>query len=294
MNKEQLAYFISSYQHRNFSEAAKRVHLTPQGMAKAIRTLEKKLGVPLLLSRNDGSLVPTPYADKLYEFSQQAMGAYDRLEKDFKAIKASEDAVLRLGISFGLLDTIGVSFLNQFEIINPRFAIVYSEDPDDICEDQLLNNHCDLAFTYAPFNDAFETVRLGKVPFIQWVNKKNPLSKVDVIQAEDLQDNVLATPGPGFRSYDTLLKLCSNKKVTPKGILPSYDRRWIFNFVLSNEGIGTNVGLLLDVDTLEEDSNVVTIPFENLHFDYGISWRKDAELTELQKLFIRQVQIFHA
>lgn len=292
MRKEQLQYFMASYQQHSFVEAAKLSHITPQGMAKAIRSLEKKLGVPLLLSRNDGSLVPTPYADRLYEYALQAMIEYEKLDKDFRAIKADEQALLRLGVSFGLLDTIGVSFLNQFEIINPKYTVVYSEDPDHICEEHLLSGQCDIAFTYAPFNENLETVLLGKVPFDQWVNKKNPLSTEEVIRVEHLREHTLATPGPGFKSYEVLMKLCLEKNVVPKSIQPSYDRRWILNFVLENRGIGTNVGLLLDIDTLREDSDVVTIPFEHVYLNYGISWRKDTEPAELQKAFIRQVQTF--
>lgn len=289
MYREQLSYFIEAYQQKSFSRAAKLLHLTPQGLTKAVRALENELEVPLLLSHNNGTLLPTVYADKLYEYALKAEKEFTDLKKNFKLLKAKEKEILRIGFSLGLLDTIGVSFLNQFESISEEKIIVYGEDPDYICEERLAQGQYDLAFTFAPFNSSFKTESLDSIRLLKWVNKQNPLSASEIIELKDLQNHALATPGIGFKSFYTLMQACKKRNISPKFLYPTHDRKWIYRFVMQNLGIGTNIGFRLEVAHLSEEKEVVTLPFENITLDYGISWRKNAELSKLQQLFIKQV-----
>ena len=70
MNSEQLKYFELTYQERNYSAAARMVPVSPQGLTKAIRALEKELGVTLFEPDSNGMPQPTPYAQELYEFTE--------------------------------------------------------------------------------------------------------------------------------------------------------------------------------------------------------------------------------
>ena len=47
MYREQLEYFALAYRLGSFSAAAKRVPMSPQGIAKSVRSLEGELGVTL-------------------------------------------------------------------------------------------------------------------------------------------------------------------------------------------------------------------------------------------------------
>jgi DNA-binding transcriptional LysR family regulator len=213
---------------------------------------------------------------------------FDELKDEFLTIRANEQNVLNVGFSVGLLDTVGETFLKQYQIMND-ISIIQNEEPDTICEEKLVQGLYSIGFTFAPFSSRFTTIELDSVPMTFWVNSKNPLCKADAVTVEDLAEHPLATPGRDFKSHRRILNLCAKKAVTPLSIHPSYDPKWIFEFVESNKGLGTNVGVWVDVSNLSDKNTIVTLPFENLSLTFGVSWKKSHTLTPSERLFVDQV-----
>ena len=55
MNTAALTYFLETCRCGSFSEAAERLYLSPQGISKAVRTLEEELGCPSFCGRPEAS-----------------------------------------------------------------------------------------------------------------------------------------------------------------------------------------------------------------------------------------------
>ena len=78
------------YRERNIERAAQQVPMSAQGLGKAIRNLEKELGVPLFRIEGKRERIPTSYADALATFFEHLHKEYDRLENEFGRIRETE------------------------------------------------------------------------------------------------------------------------------------------------------------------------------------------------------------
>lgn len=285
MHKEQLTYFIHAYEQGSFAHAARLIPLTPQGANKAIRSLENELGRRL---STEDTLKPAPYADALYEFATTTQVRFDELMHEFAAIDASRSNIIRIGLSAGVLDILGASLFRKFEKQHPETSFFIEEVIDLRCDENLLSDFYDLAFTIAPYSEEFETIEVCSMPLSMWVNAKKPLSKVEMVSISDLEKHTLATPLNGAKNTRRIGELCEKREITTKKIVHLQQMYRIYEFVQQNKGIGTNVGILLE-SKLFSDESVVSIPFEDFSFDFGISWTKKHQLSEIEQVFIDYV-----
>lgn len=90
MNKDQLGYFSALYQTHSVSAAALQVPMSVQGLNKSIHALESELGVTLFEAGENGSRIPTSYADAFARHVEEVGESYDHLIEIFAAIKAAE------------------------------------------------------------------------------------------------------------------------------------------------------------------------------------------------------------
>ncbi|MFQ8868767.1 MAG: LysR family transcriptional regulator, partial [Eggerthella lenta] len=89
MMQDKYDYFMLAYDSPSFSAAAGKVPMSPQGFAKAIRNLERELGVPLFAVDEDGTRRATPYADELYEYAKRMRAERNLLASAFERISSS-------------------------------------------------------------------------------------------------------------------------------------------------------------------------------------------------------------
>lgn len=278
---DQLTYFLLAYETRSYAAAARRAFLTPQGLAKAIHTFERELGCELFVESDDG-LIPTSYAEEVRRFAVGFSGEYARLRDTILRMQEKRRQVVRVGVSLGVMGILGLDFFARFEDAHPGTSVRYEEVPDIPCDDGLLENRYELALTIFPYNEAFETVDLGSMALSMWVNVDDPLSRKERVGIEDLEGRVIAMPGTGFKNFVRLQSLCQQRGVTPRRILQSHQMHWVFDFVKEGKGIGTNVDVLLSTPGFQSDK-VVSLPFEDFTYRYGISWMKERTLNEAER-----------
>ena len=80
MNERYVEYFIDVSESLSITESAERLYLTPQGLSKAIRSLEEELGVALLirsgkrLALTDAAKEMIPHFYKLIDITNEIAG----------------------------------------------------------------------------------------------------------------------------------------------------------------------------------------------------------------------------
>lgn len=80
MNTEHLRYFITTVETGSYAEAARILFITPEGVSKAIKTLEKDYGVPLF-EKDGRNIRPTQNGLCFYRKAKQlADGLIDMRE----------------------------------------------------------------------------------------------------------------------------------------------------------------------------------------------------------------------
>ena len=284
MYMEHLEYFILAYEQRHFAAAAKLVPMTPQGMIKAVRSLEQEFGVCLFEAQQGGTLKPTAYADELYATASDVRHQFKKLNAIFKTIKAQQNKLVTVGLATGVIDFLGPGFFAAFEQRHPDVSVSFLEAPDIMCDECLERKLYDFAFTVAPFFPNFNTVELATLQIGVWVNRENPLSASDRVRIAELERNTLCAPGKGYKFYEEIERLVKKEGVRPQGFLHSWQMSRAFESVKENQAIATILEIYLS-DPLFSDESVVYLPFEDFSHTIGISMRPDLRLGAHHQCF---------
>lgn len=276
MNSEQLHYFELAYQERNFSAAARRVPVSPQGLAKAIHALEKELDVPLFeVDELTGLPVPTEYADELTEFAAVYATNMRLLKDSFDRIRGKQRSLVRLGCSLGIMGVLGPQFLTGFAAMHPDVEVQYAEANDRQIDSDLRNGTYDLALVVGPSQKGVTTRRLYRCPIYYWVHADDPLAAKGHLTIEDFAGRNVAIPGSGFKCYDTLMRLASEHDVALGDVFQMSEIFQLYEFAASGQGLGFTVRHLTDLPVFVRDASVVAVPFDGAAWTFSIE-RLDA------------------
>ena len=185
MNQRQLKYFLQVYKTGSITNAAKELFITPQGLSKTINALEKELGVPLFLHKNN-RIIPTDYATRLVAHAKNILDEYDIISnKLFTSEKSVKTLVLRC--SYDIPQLIPADFFYKFHKENPDIRIKLEEYPDNEIMDSMESGNIELAIIPSPFDTKkLDYDLLCTEPFCIVVNKDHPLAKKEHIRLEQL------------------------------------------------------------------------------------------------------------
>jgi DNA-binding transcriptional LysR family regulator len=258
--------------------------MTVQGLEKAIHSLENELGVELF-SRDDlGAVIPTIYADEFMKFAENWEFSYRMLHESIERLQAQERLEIRLAASQGIIGLLGFDFLAGFNKKHPDITVTYSEIDDLSCDRALLEGMVELAFCVYPYREGLITSDIATVPLKLWANTKNPLSKKSSLSFADLEQQVLALPGKGYKIYDQFLGRFAELGVAPKSIYCTSEIFRIYEFVVNGQGLGYGSDLLSPV--FSSDPNVVTVPLEDVFFRFGISFLAKRQPSSAEQKFL--------
>ena len=128
----QLRYFIAVAEELHFGRAAERLHMSQSPLSRAIRELERDLGVVLFV-RTTRRVELTPAGSLLLERTRRALGEIDGAVSDVRHLTRSGDGTLRLGYGpFGGAAASRIVKVLQAERpeLNPR--LVQEATPDSL------------------------------------------------------------------------------------------------------------------------------------------------------------------
>lgn len=108
-----LETFISVYESRNFSIAAKELFVTQPTVSVRIEQLEKELATPLFVRKYRQEIVPTKAGELLYKKAIQIRELWQETQTEMRYAEASNRRLIRIGFSQTLAMTTVTDFLVQ-------------------------------------------------------------------------------------------------------------------------------------------------------------------------------------
>lgn len=290
MNSEQLRYFELAYTERNFTAAAKLVPVSPQGLTKAIRSLEKELGVELFtLDSETGKPVPTAYAQELYEFTSVFHSNLRLLNESLDRLRGLEQRTIRLGCSAGVLGAFGPELIDSFEKTHPHVKVAFWESYDRQCEQDLIDGKCDIAMLVGnEVSQGCEGVKIYESPVYFWMKRADPLvEKVGehgVLHIEDLEGRSVAIPGRGYVCFENLNRVADEHGVRLDSVVEISEIFRLFNYAAKTDNVlGFANGTLIDVPVFNPTDQIVALPIAELTWGFFLEHERHHALDESER-----------
>lgn len=173
-----LRYFISAFEGRTFSQAARAQSVSQPTVSAAIQKMEDRLGAPLFHRAKSG-LTPTPLATRLYH---DVIESVEHLATLDARMRVTQQQVVRVHCAADMLLHGLAPALNALRRTTPNLDFHFTEDPRD----------SDIAYLAAPCAPKSHTfVTLAEEPFHIALARHHPQARSPGIRVEDLPDHSL-------------------------------------------------------------------------------------------------------
>ncbi|MFJ8752689.1 LysR family transcriptional regulator [Streptomyces sp. NPDC102441] len=169
LETRELEYFVAVAEELHFGRAAQRLSIAQPALSKAIRRVEARLGVQLLL-RSSRHVSLTPAGDALLHHGRHALNAVAAAARNARRAGDTQDhlrLVIKPGGDANLLSGILARYSLQPDA--RQVDILFGGATDRV--DHLRDGRADVALLYAPFDDlsglAHETLHVeGRVAIL--------------------------------------------------------------------------------------------------------------------------------
>ncbi|MFD7285163.1 LysR family transcriptional regulator [Streptomyces sp. NPDC059863] len=201
METRQLRYFVAVAEELHFARAAERLGMAQPPLSRAIRQLERRLGVPLL-RRTTRQVALTPAGQALLHDARTALDAVSAAGRRAQRAGAATPRLrlaLKPDLDGGLL---------------PRVLDLYAEDPAALPVELLLGRYgeqaqmvrdgrADVALLLSPFDDrGLDSEPLISEPFLLAVAADDPLAARSGLRLADLAHRGLPGGSPADQGVD--------------------------------------------------------------------------------------------
>ena len=98
MEVQQLRHLLAAVRYGNLLKAAEEIHISQSGLSRSIKSLETRLGVPLLVRKSKG-VEPTVFGLSLINRAKVIINEVARSVEEIKAIEAARIGEVTIGIT---------------------------------------------------------------------------------------------------------------------------------------------------------------------------------------------------
>lgn len=280
----QLEYFEVLYQKRSYSDAARAIPITHQGLRKAIDKLEADLDVTLFRQEESSSgLIPTPSADILYEYTLDWTADIKRLHDDLDRLKSQDVQTVSICSALGTLATLGYRVVSDFNAQHESLKLDFIDYSDEWVDQCLLEEEFSIGIVRAPFDGGLVTTPLKSVKSGMWVSRENPLAKRPYLTLSDLEGQNITIPEPHYKAHAFYRDEFRKRHIHPKSIMNCTDLYWSYTF--AHEGLGLGMCDAEDTKLLSAYDDVVLLPLlDGFVQRIGIAYRRGHELTSQERI----------
>jgi DNA-binding transcriptional LysR family regulator len=240
MDLRQLRYFVAVAEEKNFSRAARRLHISQPPLSTHVKSLEKDLGVRLL-DRSNRGVVLTPAGQVFYE---EIRSVFRRLEQArLKAQNADQGDVGALSVGFVSIADYGIlpPALKRFRERFPKVDVQLHELTTDAQIKEIRAGRLHLGIALGPVDEpdlAIETVLQEKlllaVPAARRLFKAEGPVRLKAVSGESF----IIPPrevAPGL--FDLIVSECRASGFTPRISQYARQMQTVIGLVASGMGV---------------------------------------------------------
>ncbi|BBI30820.1 LysR family transcriptional regulator [Cohnella abietis] len=236
MNIENIEAFVYVVHFNSFNKAADALFLTQPSISSRIQTLEKELGVKLLVrERKQFSL--TEKGEMFLPHAQQTLKSYRRATQ-LLAGKATKVEMLRLGCTETISHYIIPLIMPKLKARFPDYQFRIITDNSESIIDKVLNKEVDLGFVRSISHPALESIRFLEDPIKLCVYKGHPFSQKSEVSIESLESESIVFYECGSLNWTKVHRLFEKFNEPPKIDYHIDNMETAKKLMLQRQGIG--------------------------------------------------------
>lgn len=294
MSLQQLKYLIAVVNSGSINEAAKKLYISQPTLSKAIKELEREMGITIL-KRTSTGIVLSPDGAEFLSYARQITEQVELLENKYldtpyqeqllsvstQHYSFSVDAMVRMielhggdKYQFSLRETRTYEIIDDVKNLKSEIGVLYMNKFNEKILTQLLKeSHLtfEMLFTASPH---------------VFISKTNPLAKKDKITLDDLEPYPRLSFDQGEHSSFYFSEEILSTLQSPKNILVS-DRATIFNCMIGLNGYTISSGIL---SAELNGTDIIPVPLD-VDDEIKVGWitNNKAQLSRVAKLYLEEL-----
>ncbi|SKA55771.1 LysR family transcriptional regulator [Enterovibrio nigricans] len=286
MDVRQLRYFLCVAEQRNFTRAAKQLHIAQPALSVAIKKLENAIGLPLF-DRNEKQVHLTHEGEVLKVHAQRILQQVEDANTAMAELRGLQKGEVRVGVPGMLGSYFFPSILMGFKSQYPDLKLIVVEAGTQSIRQMLLDGELDIGVIHSrDVPAALETKHLISSQMVAVTSQEHPLANQKSISFRAFFDEELVMFKKGYFHREFIDRVCHEHNIEPHLSFETNLLAMILNIVRH----GFAITALLELVT-EHEPGLVAIPFEEpVTLDIAMAWRKQGYLSLADRAFIDFVQ----
>ncbi|MEL6263313.1 MAG: LysR family transcriptional regulator [Cyanobacteria bacterium J06626_6] len=284
MDFRQIEYFVAVAEALHFGRAADRLKITQPALSKQVASLEKMLGVQLLL-RTKRTVELTHAGQTFLQQARQLLSQRETAIQLTRRTGCGDVGHLSIGFTETATQTILPSLLREFLQRHPKVSIDMLELATEAQVTALNQDKIDIAFLHPPIDQRGLQMRsISEESFVAVLPPQHPLKHYEMIPLEALAGEPLMIhprqEGPAL--YDGFLQVCQMAGFQPHIVKESLSLQTRLCFVAA--GIG--ITFVSEHAQFQVGENAICRPIENcpISLEFGAAWRSRSTNPTLHNL----------
>ena len=277
MKLQQLKYFNALCRLKSFSKVASNFKVSQPTVSYAIKSLEKDLGVKLILRNQSHTDVALTKEGEL--FRKYSLNALQQLDMGITAVKNTHDGRIKIGITAALSRffdlTKHISSLE--EIFKTEIGLL--EDGSKEITKKIISNKLDIALFGTSKEVSSSQLDLKKIaifPFKLAVSKKHPLSKASHVHLSQVENEKFILFNEHFIHHEVFWKFMNSYGIIPNILAEVSDIQGFENFIQQKN----TIGLLVDFLKLDHIHLIELDEPEPSQFYLYLAKQKNGKITD--------------
>ncbi|MDT8861401.1 LysR family transcriptional regulator [Alkalihalobacillus sp. MEB130] len=295
MTLQQLKYVIEIVLCGSINEAARRLYMSQPSLSKAVKELEKELGITIF-TRTTRGITLSPDGAEFLGYARQVVEQTELLERRYFntapaqqlfsvstqhyafAVNAFVEMIKKHGAEeyqFTLRETRTYEIIEDVKNLRSEIGILYVSSFNEKVMKQMLKEEG------LEFHPLFEAA-----PHI-FVSSENPLASKKTVSLEDLEAYPRLSFEQGeFNSFYYSEEIFST--IPHKKSIQVSDRATLFNLLIGLNGYTISTGIL---NSDLNGSNIVSVPLEEDE-TISVGWivHKKTQLTRMANLYLQELK----
>ncbi|MDD2970855.1 MAG: LysR family transcriptional regulator [Lachnospiraceae bacterium] len=259
MTINQLLYFTTIVDEKNFMNAAETLHMSQSSLSKSIQRLEDELEVSLF-DRSKRTSILTPQGKIFYQDTLKTLQAYDQSIHNLKMATKSDKERVHL-ITLPILSQYDLTNrLRAFTEQNENVELVIDEMEDMPIRQALEDATCDIAITRKEVLNSGNCTYYPAVTdhLVALLPLSHPLAGRSCISLQELREDSFILMNRYISIYSMCINACKESGFTPNVL-----RTARIESILSTVEIGEGVSLLMEKSlTVFNHEHIAVIPLE--------------------------------